>query len=183
MSAAAGIEAQHRIIDLVIEAPAWEEALPDLPAIAETAALAALTAAGHAATGREIALLACDDARIASLNADFRGKPAPTNVLSWPAHPLAPPAPGAHPPALTAPGPLGDVAIALETCLAEAKAAGLPLKDHVLHLILHGCLHLLGYDHQTEADAALMEDMERRQLARLGIADPYAGGEAGEPRR
>ncbi|MEL6574366.1 MAG: rRNA maturation RNase YbeY [Pseudomonadota bacterium] len=183
MSAAAGIEAPERIVDLVIEAPAWGDALPDLPAIAEAAAEAALLAAGQATIGQEIAVLACDDARIASLNADFRSKPAATNVLSWPAHPLAPPAPGAHPPAPPAPGPLGDVAIALETCLAEAKAAGLPLKDHVLHLILHGCLHLLGYDHQTEADAALMEDMERRQLARLGIADPYSGGVAGETRR
>ncbi|MEL7172609.1 MAG: rRNA maturation RNAse YbeY, partial [Pseudomonadota bacterium] len=87
MSAAAGIEAPERIVDLVIEAPAWDDALPDLPAIAEAAAEAALLAAGQATIGQEIAVLACDDTRIASLNANFRSKPAATNVLSWPAHP------------------------------------------------------------------------------------------------
>ncbi|MEM7499031.1 MAG: rRNA maturation RNase YbeY [Pseudomonadota bacterium] len=179
----AGAEADDApVVDLVVETEAWVAALPDLAALGEIAAAAALSAAGLAPGDHEIALLACDDARITALNTDFRGKPQPTNVLSWPTHPLAPPAPGRRPPPPPAPGPLGDVAIALETCIAEAEAAGLPLKDHVVHLILHGCLHLLGFDHRTDADAALMEEVERRQLARLGIADPYREGEAGGPR-
>ncbi len=69
--------------------------------------------------------------------------------------------------------PLGDVAIALGTVVKEAEAAGLPLKSHTMHLILHGCLHLLGYDHETPQDAELMEELERRALSRAGIADPY----------
>lgn len=182
MSASPAPAISGTLIDLVVEEEGWLTALPDLPALAETAARAALDAAGLSPEDHEIALLACDDARVADLNAEFRGKPSPTNVLSWPAHDLAPLSPGARPPLPPLAGPLGDVAIALETCRREAETAGLPLKDHVLHLILHGCLHLLGFDHETEADAALMEDMERRLLARLGIADPYAGGVAGEPR-
>ncbi|MEM6943542.1 MAG: rRNA maturation RNase YbeY [Pseudomonadota bacterium] len=170
------------LVEVVIEAEDWLQTLPDLPALADTAAHAALDAAGLESEGFEIALLACDDARITALNTSFRGREAPTNVLSWPAYDLPPPSTGALPTAPTAPGALGDVAIALETCRREALAAGRPLKDHVVHLILHGCLHLLGYDHETEADAALMEDVERRQLARMGIPDPYDHGEGHAPR-
>jgi probable rRNA maturation factor len=170
-----------RITDLVVEHDAWSAALPDLPDVAETAARLALDAAGLSHAGREIAVLACDDARIAALNAAFRGRERPTNVLSWPAFDLAPPAPGLAP-LPPPPGSLGDVAISLETCRAEAARAGRSLKDHALHLILHGCLHLLGYDHETEPDAALMEGIERRQLTSLGLADPYADGEAGPSR-
>ena len=171
------------VVDLVVEEEGWLDALPDLAGVAERAARLALDAAGVAPEGREIALLACDDARIAELNAGFRGKPAPTNVLSWPAFPLAPPRPGeAPPPPPDGPTPLGDVAIALQTTLREAADAQRPLKDHATHLILHACLHLLGYDHETEADAVLMEGIERRQLAKLGIADPYEEGDAGATR-
>ena len=174
------------LVDLVIEDDGWLDALPDLPGLAETAARLALGAAGLAAAGYEIAILACDDARIAALNAGFRGKPTPTNVLSWPAFDLAPARPGSRPappppgdPA--APVSLGDVAIALQTMRREAEAASIPLKDHAIHLILHGCLHLLGFDHETEADAALMEGIERQHLMAAGIADPYSEGDAAEP--
>jgi len=172
-----------RLVDLVVEDPRWEEALPDLAEAAETAARAALEGAGVAAEGREISLLACSDERIAALNAEFRGKPAPTNVLSWPALDLAADTPGT-PPKAPPEGldMLGDVAIALETTQAEALAASRPLKDHAIHLILHGALHLLGYDHERDADADLMEGIERRELARLGIEDPYAEGDAGHSR-
>ncbi len=165
-------------VDLVVEEPAWLDHLPDLADVAATATDAALTAVRIDPSSAGIALLACDDARIAGLNTEFRGKPAPTNVLSWPAFVLSPASPGAAPPlppegSAAAPIPLGDVAIALQTCAAEAADADLPLKNHCIHLILHGALHLLGYDHQTEPDADVMEGIERDALAGLGIPDPY----------
>ena len=158
------------IVDTVIEDPRWETALPGLAGTAETAARAALAAAGRRPEGWTLCLLACDDARIAGLNGQFRGRAAPTNVLSWPAFAALPPdpAPGA------APLHLGDLAIALETTQGEAISADLPLKDHALHLILHGCLHLLGYDHESEAEAVVMEGIETRVLTGLGLADPYS---------
>lgn len=166
------------VVDLVVEAPGWETALPDLADTAETAARAALEAAGLAADCHTVTLLACDDARIARLNAEFRGRETPTNVLSWPAFDLAPEQPGVAPPAPPAshsPEPLhlGDVAVAIETAEREAKERGISLKSHTMHLMLHGCLHLLGYDHETGEDAALMEGIETQALARLGIDDPY----------
>jgi probable rRNA maturation factor len=157
-------------VDVLIEAPEWEAL--GLEPLAETAAAATLAHLGLAAD-HEIALLGCDDARIAGLNADFRGKPQPTNVLSWPSDergaetagggPL-PPEPGEE---------LGDIAIAYQTCAREAEAAGRPLRDHVTHLVVHGTLHLLGYDHEDGQDAALMERLEVEILATLGVADPY----------
>jgi probable rRNA maturation factor len=167
------------LVDLVVEAPEWERALPELPAIATRAAELALGAAGLDAEAYGVALLACDDARIAALNAEFRGRARPTNVLSWPAFELRPAARGAAP-ARPPTGQkarrtaLGDVAIALETVRREAETASLPLKNHTLHLILHGCLHLLGYDHERPEDAELMEGIERRALSGMGIPDPYA---------
>lgn len=164
------------LVDLNVEELGWN-AFP-LADLAEQSASAALGARGLRADGFEISLLACDDARIADLNRQFRGKPLATNVLSWPAFELAPETPGA-PPLLPPTGPtegrilLGDVAIALQTVSAEADAAGIPLKNHVLHLILHGCLHLLGYDHVTDADAEVMETIERRVLTSLDVPDPY----------
>ena len=172
-------EADDPLVDLVVEEPEWERALPDLDLIARRAAELALDATGLAPRGFSLALLACGDDRMAALNAAFRGEAVPTNVLSWPAFALAAPAPGAppaRPPAATGGGrvPLGDVAIAWPTVAREAEAGGLPLKNHTLHLILHGCLHLLGYDHVVPEDAELMEGLERRALARVGIPDPYA---------
>ncbi|MEM6680362.1 MAG: rRNA maturation RNase YbeY [Pseudomonadota bacterium] len=170
------------LTDLIVEAEGWTAALPDLAEAAEEGARLALAGTGLGPEGYEIAVLACDDARIAALNAEFRGKSAPTNVLSWPAHPLQPAYPGGSPMPPPSPGPLGDIAIALETCDREAQTQGLALKDHVIHLILHGSLHLLGYDHETEEDANLMEGIERRQLVGAGYADPYDGGKAGVTR-
>ena len=174
------------LIDLIVEADEWLEALPTLEADADAAARLALEAAGLDPDGWEVSLLACDDARIAGLNSEFRGKPAPTNVLSWPAFELAPEQPGALPPkppeaAKGLRQPLGDVAIALQTTRREAAEFAIPLKDHVIHLILHGCLHLLGFDHESEADAVTMEGIETRALARIGVGDPYLRGDAGQP--
>ncbi|APG48255.1 rRNA maturation RNase YbeY [Phaeobacter porticola] len=125
----------------------------------------------------ELSLLACSDARILELNAEFRQKAKPTNVLSWPAEDLAAETPGGTPlppeADFTGEIPLGDIAIAYETCLREAKDAGKPLADHLRHLIVHGVLHLLGYDHIRDRDATLMEGLEVQILGKLGIDDPY----------
>lgn len=164
-------------IDLVIDARGWQAALPDLSRVAAEALGMALDACGPAG-GATAALLACDDRRIAGLNGRFRGTDRPTNVLSWPAFEVRPPLPGARPPPLPVPAGggapfLGDIAIALETCQKQAEVAEITLKNHARHLILHGCLHLLGYDHETEADAALMEGIESRLLTGAGYPDPY----------
>jgi probable rRNA maturation factor len=179
------------LVDLVIEDEGWTDAVPDLAAVAGIAARLALEAGGLDPARWSISILACDDARIAALNREFRGQAAATNVLAWPAFELAPGRPGDVPPAPPDPpegrpenrrGALGDVAIALQTTRREAEAAAVPLKDHAIHLILHGCLHLLGFDHRTDEEAAAMEGIETRALARVGVADPYSRGEARQPR-
>lgn len=162
-------------LDVILEAPAWEAA--GLESLAARASAAALAELGLEPAQYEISLLACDDARIGALNAEFRGKPAPTNVLSWPEEDLSPETAGARP-ALPAPsGPsegfLGDIAIAFETCAREAEEQGKPFADHVTHLLVHATLHLLGYDHIRDEDATLMEALEVEILGNLGIADPY----------
>jgi probable rRNA maturation factor len=165
------------LVDTVIEDERWQAL--DLPALADRAARAMLADLGLAAQGFTLCVMACDDARIATLNADFRGKPQPTNVLSWPSEERASPQDGGRPDSpepgpVDAPEELGDIALSWETCCAEAKAFEKSLEDHVTHLVLHGMLHLLGYDHIRDRDAELMERTESRILARLGVADPYA---------
>lgn len=157
----------ERSADCVIEDDRWEAAgLDDLAAQAIDATLL-----WHR-IGGEVVVMGCDDARIASLNADFRGKPRATNVLSWPAVEHLPHEPGAMP-EIPDEDELGDIAISFDTCTAEAQAQGKPFDHHVLHLLVHATLHLLGYDHQTDPDAALMEQTERSILARMTIPDPY----------
>jgi probable rRNA maturation factor len=160
-------EAAPPLVETIVEDPRWDEA--GLPAIAERAARAALVQAGRAPERHEISLLACDDARIAALNADFRGKARPTNVLSWPAFEGAPPVPGAGEPLF-----LGDLAMAFDTCAAEAAEAGVPLAEHAAHLVVHGVLHLLGHDHEDDTQAEAMEALERKALASMGLPDPYS---------
>jgi probable rRNA maturation factor len=164
------------LTDTVIEDDRWEAF--GLETLGERAAVAALRALGLPTSGFQIVVMGCNDARIATLNADFRGKPAPTNVLSWPSEERGAETPGDMPD-LPEPGDadnpeeLGDIAIAFETCAAEALAQGKTMVDHVTHLTVHGILHLLGFDHQTDADATLMEGIESRILATLGVSDPY----------
>jgi len=162
-------------VDIIVDGGGWDQ--DQLTALAEQATDAALRRLGLDPDAFEISLLGCDDARIADLNRDFRGKPAPTNVLSWPSRNRAPDTPGAAP-ALPEAGELGDIAIAHDTCAREAAEAGRPFAAHVTHLLVHGTLHLLGYDHITDEDAALMESLEIEILATLGLPDPYreAGG-------
>jgi probable rRNA maturation factor len=165
------------LTEALIEDPRWQAT--ELGNVAERAARATLQHLGLRWQGYEIAVLACDDARIAGLNAEFRDKPTPTNVLSWPAFDLAPGEEGAAPQRPPDPDPLsgeflGDIAIAYETCHREARAAGKPFEAHVTHLMVHGVLHLLGYDHVRDGDATLMEGIEAEILGKLGIADPYS---------
>ncbi|WP_372840560.1 rRNA maturation RNase YbeY [Phaeovulum sp.] len=161
-------------VEIVFEDDRWQAF--GLRGLADVA-LAAVMADQRIEGDFAVSLLACDDARIAELNADFRNKPTPTNVLSWPAEALAPEQEGAAPFAPDADDPmgaeLGDIAIAWETCVREAVEQGKPHTAHVTHLLVHGMLHLLGYDHIREKDAELMERCEQRILATLGIADPY----------
>lgn len=163
-------------IDILIEDPAWEATgLESLAAVAFRATLMALDLTPDRFA---VSLLACDDTRISALNGQFRAKPTPTNVLSWPAEDRAAARPGDMPqlPHADADGPpveLGDIAITLGVVTREAAEAGKPFDDHLCHLLVHGLLHLLGFDHIRDADAALMEGLETTILARLGIPDPY----------
>ncbi len=153
------------MMDVILEDDRW--AAVGLEALCEPAGREALAVTGRAPEGFEIALMGCDDARIATLNKDFRGKAAATNVLSWPAS-ETPPMQGSPMGA-----ELGDIAIAYETCLREAAEKGISVQDHVTHLVIHGILHLLGYDHISDGDAEEMEALEIKALAKLGISNPY----------
>ena len=160
----------------MIEDDRWQAL--GLDALADQSVRAALGHLGLAEVGYTLCLMACDDARIAVLNADFRGKPVATNVLSWPSDDRAPQGPGQIPDAPESgpandPESLGDIAIAYDTVMREALEAGKTPADHVTHLVVHGFLHLLGYDHINDDDAALMEGHEVAILARLGVSDPY----------
>lgn len=158
------------LVDVIVESGEWE-ARPGLAARLETAAKAALDASGVQTSPQgEIAILLTDDEGVAILNERWRGKPQATNVLSWPA---------VSPKLLSLSPMIGDIAIAFETCAREAAEEAKSLDDHVSHLVVHGVLHLLGFDHETEEEAERMEALERVVLARLGIADPYASRDHG----
>ena len=144
-------------LSLRIADPAWRLAVPRAVQLVRRAAATALTLATPAQQAREAAILLADDATVRPLNAAWRGKDKPTNVLSFPGT-------GAQ---------LGDIVIARETVLAEAAAEAKAPADHLAHLVVHGVLHLLGYDHETDAEAAIMEEAEIRLLATLGIGNPY----------
>jgi probable rRNA maturation factor len=151
-------------LDIAVEGGDWAT-LPEVEDLARQAVEVALAVASDAPRGPvELSLLLADDAAVKALNRDWRGQDKPTNVLSFP----APEQPGV-------PGPrhLGDIALAYETSRREAESEGKLLRDHAAHLIVHGTLHLLGYDHELEAQAEIMEALEVKALARLGIADPY----------
>lgn len=150
-------------IDIRIDVPGWHS-LPDAEAVVRRAVETVLADYEPEDRG-SVAVLLTGDTEIRHLNRDFRAKDKPTNVLSFPA----------------AEGPgeavLGDIALAYETCAREALEEGKTLAAHLSHLVVHGVLHLLGFDHQTSDEAEEMESEEVAILARLGIADPYAGTE------
>jgi probable rRNA maturation factor len=149
------------LTDVEVEAPAWSEALPDAEALVLAAADATLASEG--AVGEGVTLLLTDDETIRDLNRRFRAQDKPTNVLSFP----APQNPERF---------LGDIALAYGVCAREAEEQGKPLGHHLQHLVAHGVLHLLGYDHMSDAQAEEMEGLERAVLAGLGIPDPYLAG-------
>ena len=145
-------------VDLIVEDEAWN-AVDGKARLAETAIAAACAELSERLPGVVAILLTGDDA-VAELNTTFRHRDGPTNVLSFPA--------GEH-----ADNHLGDIALAAGVVVREAGERGIGVDDHLRHLIIHGFLHLQGYDHVDDADAAIMEDIERRALARLHVADPY----------
>lgn len=151
-------------IDLSITSAAWKRALPTVASIARKAALAALAQSGKKIGAAELSLVLANDRAVQELNARWRGKDAPTNVLAFASD---------EPPAKGKPLLLGDVVLAYETVVREAKEQGKRLADHLRHLVIHGVLHLLGYDHIKPAPARRMEALETRILASLGVADPY----------
>ena len=158
-------------VDCIVEDPRWG----DIEPLAVRATDATLARLGLDSSVFEISLLACDDARIAGLNADFRGKSVATNVLSWPSDERAAAIDGEMPlpPQVGPDTELGDIAIAYDTCAREAESAGKPLHSHTIHLLVHGTLHLLGFDHIRDRDATLMEGLETEILGKLGLPDPY----------
>ena len=164
------------LVECVIEDARWGDI--GLDALALRAVTAAMGALDLPLDQYTVCVMGCDDTRIATLNAQFRGKPTPTNVLSWPAEDLSPDAPGEDPylPGESDPADpltLGDIALSYETCAREAVEAEKPMADHVTHLVVHGLLHCLGYDHIHDADASRMEALEVQILASLGLPDPY----------
>jgi len=156
-------------IDINVAAVAWD-GLDELEALTRDSIAASLAESGAPLVdGCEISVTFCDDAEIQELNAEWRGKDKPTNVLSFPT-----------PGPLAARPLLGDVIIAYETVAREAVEQEKTLRDHTAHMVIHGFLHLIGYDHETAAEAEEMESLERRIASRLGLRDPYAGEAAGE---
>ncbi|MCG5243987.1 rRNA maturation RNase YbeY [Azospirillum doebereinerae] len=138
--------------------------------LAEKAALATLAAIYDAEDGpAELSVVLADDALVQQLNRDYRGKDKPTNVLSFALTEAEEPEPEEGVPVL-----LGDVILAFETVRREAAEQNKSPDDHLTHLVVHGVLHLLGYDHETDDEAEEMEALETRLLASFGIADPYA---------
>ena len=150
-------------LDIIIEAGDWDR-LAVAESLAQKAAEAALAVTYEADGEFEASVMLTDDAQIRELNRTWRGKDKPTNVLSFP----APEQPG-----LDGPRHLGDIALAYETLVRESEEESKELAHHFAHLIVHGVLHLLGYDHEVEAEADIMEGLEVKALATLGIADPY----------
>ena len=158
-------------IDVIVEDDRWN-ALP-LEEVAKSACSAAMRQAPAPIEAGEIAVLASCDGRIAELNSRFRSRREPTNVLSWPA--------AGVPDARVLPGSehilphIGDIALAWETCASEAEELRRPMERHVSHLIVHACLHLLGFGHETDKEAEEMQSLEIKALASIGIASPYDG--------
>jgi probable rRNA maturation factor len=147
-------------IDIRVESDLWKRK-PDIKTVARRAIVKAATMV--ALPKCELSVLLTDDPTIRTINADWRGVNAPTNVLSFPA-----PGGGERP-------FIGDIVLAYETIAAEARAERKPFAHHFAHLAVHGFLHLLGYDHIRKKDAEIMEDAERGILRQLRIPDPYRG--------
>ena len=158
-------------IGITIRHPAWRIALPEARRVTRKAALAAL-ALTPMPRANELAVVLADDALLRALNRDYRGVDKATNVLAF-AYAEAQPPPGPEGSEI-----LGDVVVSLEATRAEADKAGRCLREHLSHLVIHGVLHLLGYDHGNDRDAESMENIEIQALSGIGIANPYAPARA-----
>lgn len=158
-------------IDLSVDCPDWTGALPGAEALCRRAVLSTWEVAAEGTRPAEVSVVLSDDAAVRVLNRDYRGKDRPTNVLSFAALDDAEGAPDLPE---DAPLLLGDIVIAWETTAREAGEAGKSLSDHFSHLLVHGMLHLMGYDHMTDQEAEEMEALEVQVLSTLGISDPYA---------
>lgn len=155
-------------LSLRMQSRRWSEVAGWRERVAAAAEAALAVAPVQPARGAEVSVLMTDDRRIRVINRDWRGFDKATNVLSFPAVP---------PSAIATSPALGDIVIAYETVLREAADEEKSVDDHLSHLVVHGLLHLLGEDHETDAEAERMERLEIAALARLGIADPYAGSD------
>ena len=158
-------------IDVIVRSQRWRRGVAELSRLCTETARRAYDMAGGDEGDAQVSIVLTSDRAVQALNRTFRGYDKATNVLSFPAAPAPMAAPAGCPPP---PRLLGDVVIAYGTTAAEATAAGKELGDHLRHLIVHGILHVLGYDHQTEGDAAVMERLEAAILASFGMSDPYA---------
>ena len=155
-------------LSMLVEGGDWEAAGDFEPLTEKVLAKAQSLCGVKLMAGAEVSLLLCDDARIREINREWRGLDKPTNVLSFPAAPKE---------ALAKSPMVGDIAVAFETVTREAQEEGKTFADHYAHMIVHGFLHLVGYDHESDAEAEEMEALEIRILGELGIADPYVSGE------
>ena len=151
-------------IDIVFEDQDWPDATQTEALIHEAVRALAAHDVMHGLKPASVCIALSNDAHVQTLNASFRGIDKPTNVLSFPA---------ADSPAPHGIEPIGDIVIARETLVREASEKGIPLADHLRHLTVHGLLHLLGYDHEEDAEAVAMENLETEILRCLGIPDPY----------
>jgi len=152
------------IVSIAVEEPGWRQ-IPALDELTQDAVNATLANARAAHENFETAFLFTNDDAVAGLNSKWRGKPSPTNVLSFPAK-NAPVAQGES-------RPLGDVVLAWGVVSREAASQGKTLPHHAAHLIVHGLLHLLGHDHETDEEAAVMQQLETQIMKDLGFPDPY----------
>ena len=158
-------------VSTLVESPDWDGT--DIKQLAETAALATLNTAGESAIDYQISVLACDDDRIADLNARFRNQPQVTDILSWPSVDSFSLAAGEQADEIPTTKFLGDLAISWTCCRRDADLAGRNFDDHVTYLLVHGVLHLLGFRHNDGNSAKKMEEIEARVLATLSVNHPY----------
>lgn len=160
-------ESERVCVEISVSSDAWLSACPGVEILAEGAARAALAEAAEMSPRAVVGVILTDDAEQRGLNRTYRGKDSPTNVLAF-----AMAEPGAPGPA-GSPVLLGDVVLAFETVAREAAEQDKPLADHLRHLVVHGVLHLLGFDHEIDTDAATMEARETAILKGLGVPPPY----------
>ena len=149
------------LVEIRVDAPAWRDV--EFETVVRDAASATLREAAPKGGGMELSVLLTDDPAMAELNRAWRGKDGPTDVLSFPGD-CRP----SQPTRL-----LGDIALSIDTLKADAARGGLSVTDHLAHLVVHGILHLAGYDHESAPEAAAMEKIEVEILDAMGIANPY----------